>query len=134
LQIRELMHTDIVTVLPSMTVLELDALLTNSGISGAPVVDEAGKTIGMVSKTDVVRALGEEFVQLDKPVAEILVLDIMTRAVVYTQADESVVSVAQQMLDRRIHRVLVYDGEEPVGMVTTFDMLRIVVSMSEDLG
>ncbi len=125
--IADIMQKNVLTVLPGMNVVELDALLMGHHISGAPVCSEEGMVVGMVSKTDVIRCLSEEFVQLDRPISEVLVRDIMTPKIVAVDIDDDVVTVARTMLNLHVHRVVVYDADQLVGIVSSFDMLRVVV-------
>ena len=53
--ISELMNPDVVCARPGMTVAEVRNLLATRGISGAPVVDESGGILGVVSQSDLVR-------------------------------------------------------------------------------
>src|SRR5215471_5981941 len=53
--VSEIMAKDVVAVRPELRVEDLEELLLARGISGAPVIDDAGRPIGMVSKTDLVR-------------------------------------------------------------------------------
>jgi CBS domain-containing protein len=55
LTVRDIMHEEVVTVLPDTSVRELSRLLADEEISGAPVVDGNGSLLGVVSATDVVR-------------------------------------------------------------------------------
>lgn len=124
--IAEVMGTDLVTVPSSLSIVELDQLLMNHGISGAPVFDD-GSVVGMVSKTDVIRALTEELVAFNQPLAEVTVADVMTRSIFSVAPDDDVLDVAESMLKRRIHRVLVCRDGQPVGIATSFDMLNALV-------
>jgi CBS domain-containing protein len=58
-RIRDIMETDLITVPPDMPVGELAALLDRAGITGAPVVDEADKLLGIVTVRDVMRLARE---------------------------------------------------------------------------
>lgn len=58
--VADIMETDVTTVTPGTTVRELTRLLTDHGISGAPVVTSAGAVVGVVSSTDVVRLTADE--------------------------------------------------------------------------
>ncbi len=51
---RDIMTKEVVTVTPQTGVRELAALLLDRKISGAPVVDEAGKVLGVVTESDLV--------------------------------------------------------------------------------
>src|SRR5438132_7170924 len=49
----ELMSPDPVSLRDNATVPEAMALLVDQGFSGAPVIDNAGRPIGVVSRTDL---------------------------------------------------------------------------------
>lgn len=53
--ISEVMTADVICVSPDLAVEALTAMFLERNISGAPVVDETGRPIGVVSKTDLVR-------------------------------------------------------------------------------
>jgi CBS domain-containing protein len=55
--ISEVMERNVVCVEPELSIEALMALFLDRGLSGAPVVDRAGKLIGMVSSSDVLREL-----------------------------------------------------------------------------
>jgi CBS domain-containing protein len=58
-RIRDIMQTDLITVPPEMAVGELASVLDRAGITGAPVVDAAGKLLGIVTVRDVMRLARE---------------------------------------------------------------------------
>jgi CBS domain-containing protein len=58
--VRDLMQTEVVTVPPHATVRELTRILSEAGISGVPVVTDAGEVLGVVSSSDVVRLAAED--------------------------------------------------------------------------
>lgn len=60
LTVREVMHSEVVTVTPDATVRQLARLLADEEISGVPVVDGNGALMGVVSSTDVVRLAAED--------------------------------------------------------------------------
>ncbi len=60
--VRDIMQTELVTVVPDTSVYDLSRLLTEKNISGAPVVDLDGEVLGVVSMTDVVRFAADETV------------------------------------------------------------------------
>lgn len=124
---RELMETAVVSVSPELPVAELEAFLTAEEIHGAPVVDRDGKLLGVVSQTDVVRALSEESsLDLRELLApDLIVEQIMTPQVLTVDVDEDVVEVARKMADGHMHRALVVDGDGVQGIITAFDLLRI---------
>ncbi|CAN5689585.1 hypothetical protein BH23GEM11_BH23GEM11_05050 [soil metagenome] len=58
-RIREIMESDVITVPPGTPVSELATLLDRAGITGAPVVDDDGVLLGIVTVRDVMRLARE---------------------------------------------------------------------------
>ena len=50
----EVMTRDVIVLTPEMTLREAAELLATKAISGAPVVDEDGKVVGMLSESDLI--------------------------------------------------------------------------------
>src|SRR5438552_19084514 len=76
---QELMAPNPVSVRGDATVQELIVLLTDKGIAAAPVIDEAGHPVGVVSRTDVLAHDRESAAQTHGPASgEVRVRDIMT--------------------------------------------------------
>ena len=68
LTVRDVMTSSVISVGPDMPVSELVEVLAEEGISGLPVVDADEVCVGVVSTTDVSRAvLGEERTDLERP-------------------------------------------------------------------
>lgn len=59
MRVKDIMRNDVVTAPPELTVRELTRLLADEGITGVPVVTDAGEVLGVVSATDVVRLAAE---------------------------------------------------------------------------
>lgn len=53
---KDVMSTPAVTVRPETLMVEVAALLSHKGINRVPVVDEAGRPVGIVTRDDLVRA------------------------------------------------------------------------------
>jgi CBS domain-containing protein len=123
----EIMHEGIVEVSPELGLREFEELLTVEDISGAPVTGPDGKLIGIASKTDIVRILSEQASENEELFDPALTVeDIMTREVVTVSPDEDVKSIARHMIDGQLHRVLVMRDSEVVGIVTAFDLLKLL--------
>lgn len=141
--VADLMTREPESVSPDTTMRQLAHLFEEHEVSGFPVVDDAGRLVGVVSQTDLIRrclspiggeAPGFFFQELAEQLGEeaemepdslIVVADIMTTEVVTAHADEPLSVIAKRMCDRHVHRVVVVnDRGSPIGIVTTMDMLR----------
>lgn len=135
--VEEVMTRDVVTVRSDMRLQTVAELLLDRGISGAPVVDEAGRVLGLISKTDLVRwqlddedlaalAVGPGQHLEDSTTAE----DVMTKGLVTVQAGTSLSAAAEEMALAGVHRVPVVDAAGVmVGLVTSTDIVRWVAGL-----
>jgi CBS domain-containing protein len=149
---RDVMSTEVLTVPLDFTVRELAAFLTEKQISGAPVVDTRGRLVGMVSVTDVAendveapdlavdrsspafdlrgweeRMNEEDLRPLHIASDDVLVRDIMTPALYTIAEDTPVPEIAHTMVAGRIHRLVVTRAGGMVGIVTSLDLVRLLV-------
>ena len=149
--VKDVMNADVLSVHEGMTVEDLAAFLEENEVSGAPVVDDGGRLVGVVSLRDLVRSLAgshnaapdrsdpsyfvrewedqfnpEDLQRLRVVDTEVTVGDLMSREIATVTEDTDVRSCARRMLERRVHRLLVTDGGELRGIVTSFDLLQLV--------
>lgn len=124
----DLMQKGVVVVSPELRLDQFEELLTSEDISGAPVVDTNGALVGIASKTDIVRALSEELRERsDSDLgSNLTVEDIMSGEVVTVGPDEDAKAIARKMIDGHLHRVLVVNESDVVGIVTSLDLLRLL--------
>ncbi|MDH3592919.1 MAG: CBS domain-containing protein [Planctomycetota bacterium] len=130
---KDVMTRELLTVTPATPLREFARLCAEDNVSGAPVVRVDGALVGIISRTDLMRRLLE-----DDPMfggsspAEGLpsigednrqVADVMETKVVSVAPDTPVHEVAELMVEDRIHRVLVVENDEPVGIITSLDLL-----------
>jgi CBS domain-containing protein len=129
------MERDTVTIPASLPFAEVQHLLVVAGIHGAPVVDERGRVVGIVSAIDLLRA-ADEARDPDLDEGEGLVpgahlhaltaLDLASPAAVWVAPDAPAAEVARLMRHEGIHRVLVGADGRLEGILTAFDLLRTV--------
>jgi CBS domain-containing protein len=53
----DLMTTDLITVKPDVSLLDASRIMLDHSISSLPVVDDSGKLVGIITKSDLVRAV-----------------------------------------------------------------------------
>ena len=147
--VKDLMNPDIMTVADDMTTDALARYLIEREISGAPVVDSQGHIIGVVSMTDIGRKMAEPSdvetsgrsgfyrdISADPTLEDLgqryveerafTVRDVMTPVIHHVPVTASVAEAAQMMVDQHIHRLIVTQGKEPVGIITSLDLLKMV--------
>jgi CBS domain-containing protein len=148
----DVMTRDVLSVRVDMTAREVADFFAEHEISGAPVVNEEGKLVGVVTMTDIaeqgaqeaeelidhsnpeyyVRALDagldlEDMRRLHIENEDRLARDIMTPSVYTVPADMPVRDVAGEMIRGHIHRLFVTDlGGRVVGVVTAIDLLKLI--------
>ncbi len=127
-----------VSIRADASVPEAVALLTDRGFSAAPVIDEAGRPVGVVSRADILvhdrefhRAPRSPEVRLVPEGVGVedcdptIVEDIMTPGVFAVSPDTSVPRVVEQMLALHVHQIFVVDNQGLlVGVISALDVLR----------
>ncbi|ACZ42718.1 CBS domain containing membrane protein [Thermobaculum terrenum ATCC BAA-798] len=111
---RDIMTTPVVTVTADMSIRDLAKILTEKGISGAPVVDDSGRVVGIVSEADVIAKNG------------FTVADVMQSQVISASEDTPVEVICSLMTNNKINRVPVLSGDRLVGIVTRADIVRAI--------
>ena len=120
----DFMTTHLATARPEMDLLALVDLLLIQGISGAPVVDQDGKLVGMISEQDCLRKILVGTYQGDIGGR---VEDAMTSPVETVKMGASIVEVAEQMLMTNRRRFPVVDLEGRLkGQISRRDLLKAV--------
>ncbi len=115
-------HRNVITIDTAATVHEAVAKLVQNNIGSLPVVDAAGRLVGVFSERDVLRIIhhrGENFGRL--PIAE-----VMTRDPITCRMSDEVDDVMGKMSEKRIAKVPVLDGQELVGVVSVGDVIKVL--------
>jgi predicted transcriptional regulator len=117
-RVRDLMTPNPVSVRHGIPVREAAAFLADRGVGAAPVVNDAGRAVGVISRSDVLLAV-------DAGVDGAPVREVMSPAVIAVQPDADALQAAVLMIRCMIRRVFVVDEDgTPVGVVSTTDLLR----------
>jgi CBS domain-containing protein len=119
--VKDYMSASLVTFTPDMNVLRAIHTMIEHRISGAPVVDERGNLVGLLSEQDCLK------VALDAGYhGEYggLVSEYMTREVRTVDADTSILEVAKLFLQEQLRRYPVMEGNRLVGQVSRRDVLK----------
>jgi CBS domain-containing protein len=138
---RDLMHANPISLRKTATIKEAAALFADRSISAAPVINEAGRALGVVSLSDLARH-EREAAHYAAPMAEKLsaelregfqieqtdattVEQIMTPIVFSVAPDTPVRQIVKELVTRRVHRLFVLDDTGVlVGVISPFDILQ----------
>ena len=144
----DIMTRDVVCVRAGTSLRELEKIFLEKSIHGAPVLDEAGELVGVISLTDIIyyhlthgdRPFRDSdfyrAAELEKAFAgsgyqiedyEIGLVGEMMTPVVHTADPETPADVlARLMTEKGIHRVIVTRDGKVVGLVSAMDLLKVV--------
>ncbi len=114
--VAEVMVPRVFVVAPDDKVAYVREVMKGRGIHAVPVFDDEERPLGIVTATDLI----------DAPHSEMFVADIMTTEVVTVPQENSVSAAARIMRDKKLHHLLVTSEGEVVGILSSFDLLRVV--------
>lgn len=146
---KDVMKSPVVTLDPDTPLEEAARTLNEYHISGALVSGADGRPSGVVSQFDIISFVAglerpfdgapggfyradveegegweEEWTEAEeRPLRGATVEDVMARDVISVSPAAPLVEVARLLSERKIHRVFVIDGREPVGVISTMDLL-----------
>jgi len=144
----EIMTPSIKAVPQSWTMDRLARFLTDNEITGSPVTDETGEIVGIATLKDITefrwnasrsesdaRMTPEEehearrlrmaiFEEMGKVPVE--VRDIVTPIVLSVDEQTPVRDIADIMMREHLHRIFITKDEKITGIVTTYDMLKLI--------
>lgn len=143
LKAKDIMTEAVITVTPETTVEELGRLFIEKDISGAPVVDERGKLVGIVTENDfiskntrlhipTVLRLFDAFIPLGtskleeeiKRMAASTVGEVCTKKVVTVAEETPVDEIATIMNEKKIHLLPVVKEGRVAGIIGKKDLIR----------
>ncbi|HUP08883.1 MAG TPA: CBS domain-containing protein [Caldimonas sp.] len=117
--ISSLMSRDVVTVSLEDTVAEVEACFAEQQLGWAPVVDEHGTLMGVLSNADLVR-----FRAGGRDLSAVPAWQLSTYGPITVSPDTPARTVAQRMVETAIHHVVVTDEGRIVGVVSALDFVR----------
>ena len=114
--VSRIMSLNVQCVTEDVSLPALASCLLDGGYSGAPVVDDEGRPVGVISKTDLLR---------HGVAPDVRVRDIMTPTSFTVHEDQSVSKASALMAYEGIHRLPVVDAAgKVVGLLSSLDILH----------
>ncbi len=111
------MSADPLSVHTSDSIGRVRDLFAAFGIHAVPVMEE-GRAVGMVTTADLADSWTDEH----------RVADAMSSVPHRIAGDETVGSAARRMMARRVHHLIVDEPDGTIGILSSFDLLRILAS------
>jgi len=143
------MKKEFVALHPNMTFFDAAKTLLENHASGAPVVDEYGKLVGVISEKDLFRALypsykefylkpdefllGESLDELVQDARNKKISEIMSQRLITTTPEGSILKIGGLMVATGIHRVPVIENDKVIGMVSRGDVYRAILQKDFNL-
>lgn len=153
MKIKDFMTCEVITVRKEMSVKEFVYFLDAQGISGAPVTEENNRVLGVISITDIIQGSKRLYtsteqvevsyevdpcsgsVEIHKHIAnelfETTIDTMMTRNVAALSPEDTLQDAINIFFDASIHRILVMEDEQLIGIITTKDALRALVKLRD---
>ena len=113
---RDIMTSQVISVLPTAPTRDVADLLAGYRISGVPVIDQRGQMLGLVTEADLISKQGAT------------AADIMSARVVTVSETTPVDEIAQILTSNHYKRVPVVRNEKVVGIVSRADIVRMMAS------
>ncbi len=120
-KVADYMATRLVTFLPSTNVVEAMRVFLDQKISGAPVVDEAGNLIGVLSEVDLMQVVIQDS-YYDETAG--VVRDYMKFPVDTVEPGADIYTVAEKFIQEGRRRYPVVQNGRLVGQISRRDVLR----------
>ena len=145
MEARDIMVSPVVTVAPDCSVQDAARILLHYRISGAPVVDDTGQIVGIISEGDLLRRI-ETATERSRPswlrflisdgdlASEYVkararnVTDAMTRSVISATVDMPIKDVAALLEKHSIKRVPVLAGGRLVGIISRANLVQVLAT------
>ena len=143
LKAKDIMTKDVITVKPDTTIEEFARTLMRDQISGAPVVDDKGKVVGIVTENDLISKnsrlhiptilrlfdayipLGTSRLETDiKRMTANTVKEICTKEVITIDSESSLEYIATLITERKIHLLPVLKEGKLVGIIGKKDLIK----------
>lgn len=150
----EIMQPASISVRPSDPIEAAERILVGQRLTGLPVVD-GGRLVGVISRSDIARVHvlaesldgqiaeelqwdetqadgfkhedGRRFLGFKQRLTKLAVKDVMPGQVVTCRGDTPIAEVSALLIRNHIHRVFVVDGDKPLGVINSLDLVGLLV-------
>lgn len=143
--VKDIMTTSVRSAKPEDMIRDVAHVMCFNKISGMPVVDEAGKIVGVISEKDILHGMFPKFHEIIENsgppdfeamerdytnIVNLRVRDLMSPRVFTVGPDMPVLKGASIMFINRIRRIPVSDNGKLVGIVSIGDVHKAIFRMN----
>ncbi len=126
------MRTELTTVAPGTTLVAAQEILEQKKINHLLIVDARNELLGIVSDRDLKKSWASSATTLSKNeliylLDQVTVADIMTKKTLTITAATTIERAALLMNQHRINALPVLEDEELVGIITSRDVMRVLL-------
>lgn len=125
---KEYMAANLVTFKKDQDMMSAIHKLLENEISGAPVIDNTGNIIGLLSEKDCLKVALSWGYHTDQSAH---VADYMTTSVVTVESDTSILEIAKMFIETPYKRFPVVEDNRLIGQISRQDVLRAIRSISK---
>jgi predicted transcriptional regulator len=120
------MSASLVTLQPEMDVMEAVEVLAVRGIPGAPVIDDLGNFVGLLTERDCLEAVlkASYYGEWAGRVSEYMQTEVRT-----IEADTSIVDAARLFIETKLRGFPVMRDNRIVGQLNRSDLLRALIHL-----
>lgn len=150
---KEIMTKPVISIKEDATLAEAVKLLNDNAISGAPVVDNEGRVVGILSESDFLEytqqiigqplkfpydwlsngqevaniTVGQRGVEVVELITSTEINKLMSRDVVTFREEATFNQIVKTMAEKNINRLPIVDADEKlVGIITRSDVIKIM--------
>jgi CBS domain-containing protein len=119
--------SDVVSTLPSTTIFDAVKIMEDNRIGSLPIVDSAGKLVGMLTERDCLRRV----LLKELPLRSITVAEVMSTPVITVQSSEIMENCMKVMTEKRLRHLPVMEHSKLVGIISIGDVVKFLCSEQE---
>jgi CBS domain-containing protein len=122
------MATQLITFRPEDNISKVVSTMLRYKISGAPVLNEIGDIVGMISEKDCMKVV-LDYAYHNQPINRAKVGDYMSTEITTVSAEASIFDVANMFLNHPLRRLPVLENGRLVGQISRRDVLKAAQKM-----
>ena len=132
--VRDFMTKNPIYTNPKELISNVKSTMDREKITKVPVLDESGKLIGVITKTDLKKTMPSNATTLDiyelsYLLSKMTVEKVMKKSPITIQKEATIEEAARLMAEKGISSLIVMDGEVLAGILTKTDLFKAMVDM-----